>query len=163
MNEARKSRKRKQQGTSPVWQNHHQQCSASGSCSLCLLADVPCTDLNKDRDSCASLKLSLTIAHLHRSYHTSLPGMHCVLSAGQPLGLQHNRQQLPVLNGRRALCIVRQEQLPDTKVIAGGPVLCLRIPVVELSYQCHCLQPGMCWCFRLPPVDHVERWYQLQL
>ncbi len=50
------------------------------------------------------------------------------------------RRGSPVRDGSNALGSVRQEQLPDPKVVARCPVLSLGIPVVELAHQGHSLQ-----------------------
>jgi len=44
------------------------------------------------------------------------------------------RRGSPVRDGCIALCSVRQEQLPDPKVVARCPVFSLGIPVVELAH-----------------------------
>ena len=44
------------------------------------------------------------------------------------------RRGSPVRDGSDTLCSVRQEELPDPKVVARCPVLSLGIPVVELAH-----------------------------
>lgn len=42
-------------------------------------------------------------------------------------------QGLLVLQGRRAVCLVWEEQLPDPKLVALRPMAVFRVPVIVLS------------------------------